>query len=88
MSDIRDVLSGSVPELCLMAMKRKITTVDVLLSIILVFSLFFASPYVMRQFVDLKNPLDIAWTISGDVVILAAGVLFLYALDRLLNRFL
>lgn len=69
-------------------MHRKITFVDILCAVIVVFSMVIASPFVMRQFIGLTKPGDILWNISVDVVALAVFLLILYAIDRVMNRFL
>lgn len=71
-----------------MGIKKKFTLVDVLISIIVLFSAVVASPYVIRQFMDLTKPGDILWNISLDVVYCACFLLVAYTLDKLLNRFL
>lgn len=69
-------------------MRKKITFADVLFIIIIVFSLVVASPYVIRQFMGLTKFGDILWNISYDIVILTVGLLVIYVLDKLINRFL
>lgn len=69
-------------------MRRKFTIVDILLAVVTLFSAVVASPYVMRQFMNLSKAGDIIWNISLDIVIAAVFILIVYVIDKLLNRFL
>lgn len=69
-------------------MRKKLTVVDVLMVVLVVFSIIVASPYVVRQFMELTKAGDIIWNASLDVVILTLFLLIVYAIDKLMNRFL
>lgn len=60
----------------------KASPIDFLISVAGVMLVCIASPYVMRQFANLKAPGDIFWNICWDILIFDVGLIVLIILNQ------